>query len=155
MDKTEAPSHVNNTRSGNTRAENTGDGTQALHVGDGSQNVFIGANSSQYNRTWYRIRNAPLSLPDVLHLRATTVILPSQSDIESLLGGREEQEPSRATIIKWLLIKSSLEFLNHHRMLLGQLVTGTGQWVLESSTFQEWKDPMSSSSRLWMHGNRE
>jgi hypothetical protein len=40
-------------------------------------------------------------------------------------------------------------------MLLGQLVTGTGEWVLESNTFQEWRDPSSASRCLWMHGNRE
>ncbi|KAH6683643.1 ankyrin repeat-containing domain protein [Plectosphaerella plurivora] len=128
-----------NTRSGNTRVENTGEGNQALHQGDGNQNVAIGPNSLQHNYQAHTVYN---------------ITYHSRTELDYLLGGREDGflEPKKVLVIDWLASQSSLDFLEYHRMLLGQLVPGTGQWVLECREFLEWRDPQHTNRCLWMHG---
>jgi hypothetical protein len=58
-------------------------------------------------------------------------------------------------IIDWLMrpLGQNLPKVRHrHVEVLSQVTPGTGEWVLESKELQAWKDPLSSSSVLWMHG---
>lgn len=60
-----------------------------------------------------------------------------------------------AAIIDWLMLQSTLDFLDHHRLLRTDLVPGTGMWVLREKEFEAWKNASSPSRLLWMHGIRK
>jgi len=42
-------------------------------------------------------------------------------------------------------------YLKHHKESKRQMLAGTGNWLLEDSTFRKWVDD-SASSLLWLHG---
>ena len=91
--------------------------------------------------------------------RLFTVTLRSPTEIAQVFRGRDGKfdEPDRDLLIEWLLLQSSLNYVNHHRMLLAQIVPGTGQWVLLCEEFEKWKIACHHhpSRKLWMHGIRE
>lgn len=55
-------------------------------------------------------------------------------------------------IIAWIG-KSSVQFYNEHTVKKQKRLPGTGDWILEDQTFQNWKDA-ADSELLWLRGNR-
>lgn len=53
------------------------------------------------------------------------------------------------------MLQSTLDFLDHYRQLLAEMVPGTGTWVLAEQEFRVWKEASSPSQLLWMHGIRK
>lgn len=57
-------------------------------------------------------------------------------------------EEDRLRILAWL---SPIPYFQHHKMVYGELLQGTGRWLLEDSQHVEWRDT-SQSAMLWLHG---
>jgi hypothetical protein len=56
-----------------------------------------------------------------------------------LAGGTQSD---RDTIAEWL---SPLEFESHQAKTFGRRSEGSGQWLLDSTTFKEWRDGTSGT----------
>jgi hypothetical protein len=61
----------------------------------------------------------------------------------------------QTAIPSWLLSLSPLRFeeTQHKNILIGRRATGTGQWLLESPEFLNWRD--GESRKLWCYGIRK
>lgn len=60
----------------------------------------------------------------------------------------ELESKRRAEILMWL---SPEPYVAHHRQNRRDVLTGTGQWLLEDPTYKRWMND-SSSSLIWLHG---
>ncbi|WQF77080.1 Putative NACHT nucleoside triphosphatase, P-loop containing nucleoside triphosphate hydrolase [Colletotrichum destructivum] len=54
----------------------------------------------------------------------------------------------RVEILRWL---SDEPHQQHHQQTYGEVMEGTGKWLLQDPTFLQWKNE-SASSILWLHG---
>ncbi|WYZ34724.1 hypothetical protein EsH8_I_001000 [Colletotrichum jinshuiense] len=54
----------------------------------------------------------------------------------------------RGKILRWL---SNEPYQQHHQQTHGEVMEGTGMWLLQDPTFLQWKKE-SASSILWLHG---
>lgn len=57
-------------------------------------------------------------------------------------------EEDRLQILAWL---SPIPYVQHHKRVYGELLQGTGEWLLEDSQYVEWRDT-SQNAMLWLHG---
>ena len=81
---------------------------------------------------------------DRLESRFTSLIFWA-SHTELLLGDE------RIKVFHWM---SQIEYKHHHDDLSKDLLAQSGQWLLESKSFIEWRQS-SVSSILWLHGPRK
>jgi len=57
-------------------------------------------------------------------------------------------DEDRLRILSWL---SPIPYFQHHKRVYGELLQGTGQWLLEDNQYAEWRDS-NQSAMLWLHG---
>ena len=72
------------------------------------------------------------------------------SRIDNQLAVMEDHQgkSERYKILRWV---SSQPYLEHHEQVSKDALPGTGQWLLNHSTYHDWCES-SSSSLLWLHG---
>ncbi|KAL6717826.1 hypothetical protein ACLMJK_003911 [Lecanora helva] len=54
----------------------------------------------------------------------------------------------RADLLRWM---STIDYRNHHREKLKDLLSGSGQWLLKDQIFLDWQQS-TKSAWLWLHG---
>lgn len=64
--------------------------------------------------------------------------------------GKSDQTLARK-ILEWL---SKIEYIKHHQHALEGMLEDTGQWLLNSWQFREWRT-VTKSGILWLHGIRK
>ncbi|EEB95754.1 hypothetical protein MPER_05225, partial [Moniliophthora perniciosa FA553] len=67
-------------------------------------------------------------------------------DISNIKDQLEDSERTR--ILDWISPLPYQGYHNHHKR---EVLQGTGQWLLQSQIYNEWKND-STSSLLWLHG---
>ncbi|KAK2616854.1 hypothetical protein QQS21_000232 [Conoideocrella luteorostrata] len=126
----------------NLNARNLGPGSQFNKDGSGDQNNVTGSGA-----VW-----------KVGQLNINNVGIPSPWDLpQSLMELKNwPQGSSHGRIVDWLMRQpdqAPLDYRQHHRKLLGQVVPGTGRQILGTTEFLAWKDASKPSSQfLWIHG---
>ncbi|GKZ38746.1 hypothetical protein AbraIFM66950_011182 [Aspergillus brasiliensis] len=68
------------------------------------------------------------------------------NDVSDLHNALQENE--RSELLQWL---STVPVQQHHREILGSVLAGSGEWLLNEPRFLNWKDS-SSSETFWLHG---
>ena len=58
------------------------------------------------------------------------------------------QATARFQILNWL---SAIPYMQHHIQVQSDVLSGTGQWLLEDDRFLGWQKSKASSV-LWLHG---
>ena len=61
-------------------------------------------------------------------------------------------------MVGWLMRQpdqTPLDTRQHHLELFGDVVKGTGKWILDTDEFLAWKNASTHSRCLWIHGTRK
>lgn len=61
---------------------------------------------------------------------------------------KRNNEQDRARILSWL---SPIPYSQHHKRVYGEVLEGTGEWLLEDDQYADWRDS-NPSAMLWLHG---